>query len=89
MRPDVVSQEPVPLAEAVPCGGCNDDAPTAAVTTGEPRGLGDTVASVIDVTGLGILADFYKKITGKECKCKTRQEALNELVPYGITHILK
>lgn len=75
------SSAPVLATESGPCSGCNN--PVLA-TSGPHRGLGDTVASVIDVTGLGVVAALYKKITGKDCNCKTRQEALNKLVPYGI-----
>ncbi len=48
------------------------------------RGLGDTIAAAIAVVGLDQLANMYKKITGKDCNCKTRQEALNKLMPYEL-----
>ncbi len=65
------------------CAGCGDK--HVATLVQRQRGLGDTIANVIDVTGLNFFADLYKKITGEDCNCKTRQEALNKLVPYGIT----
>ena len=49
------------------------------------RGLGDTVAKAIEDTGLIKLAVLYERLTGKPCGCKSRQEALNKLVPYGVT----
>lgn len=49
------------------------------------RGLGDTIAKVTHATGLDKLAELYTQVTGKPCGCASRQEALNKLVPYGIT----
>lgn len=51
------------------------------------RGLGDTVYKITHTTGLDKLAEMYTKITGKDCGCKNRQEALNKLVPYGVKEI--
>ena len=45
-------------------------------------GLGDTIAAITHATGLDKLAEAYTSITGKPCNCKTRQEALNKLLPY-------
>jgi hypothetical protein len=54
-------------------------APEAA--TGAPsRGLGDTVAKVLEATGV---ARVVKAVAGENCGCKKRQEALNRLVPYS------
>ena len=49
------------------------------------KGLGDTVATVAATLGLDKLAAAYEQLTGKPCGCKTRQAALNKLLPYGIT----
>jgi hypothetical protein len=49
------------------------------------KGLGDTIAKITHATGLDKLAELYTQLTGKDCGCKNRQEALNKLVPYGIT----
>lgn len=49
-----------------------------------PRGLGDTVAGITEYTGMGKLAQLFKVVTGKDCGCTSRQEALNKLFPYGI-----
>jgi hypothetical protein len=46
-------------------------------------GLGDTVAVITTALGITKLAELYTNITGKDCGCKTRQEYLNKLVPYG------
>lgn len=49
----------------------------------ESRGLGDTIAKITEATGLDKLSEIYTQITGKDCGCKSRQEALNKLFPYG------
>ena len=47
------------------------------------RGAGDTVAAVLDATGIGPLAKrVIEATTGKPCGCSGRQEALNKLMPY-------
>lgn len=50
----------------------------------QSRGLGDTVAKITHATGLDKLAELYTHVTGKDCGCQSRQEALNKLFPYGI-----
>lgn len=47
------------------------------------QGLGDTVAKFTHATGLDKLSGLYSRITGKDCGCSQRQDALNRLVPYG------
>ena len=42
----------------------------------QPKGLGDTVESIIKFTGLDIF------VKGKDCGCEKRKEYLNELFPY-------
>ena len=44
------------------------------------KGLGDTVAVITKATGIEALV---KSLFGENCGCDTRQEKLNELVPYG------
>ena len=51
------------------------------------RGLGDTIFKITHATGLDKLAELYTKVTGKDCGCKSRQEALNKLVPYGVKEV--
>ncbi|MEI7815588.1 MAG: hypothetical protein WCI45_00225 [Desulfuromonadales bacterium] len=67
------------------CIGCGDK-PPAAVIVGHTihTGLGDLIASITKTTGLDVLSDIYEKITGKECGCIDRQEALNKLFPFGV-----
>ena len=56
-------------------------------TLNDPKGLGDTIATVTAATGIDKLAELYTRLTGKDCGCKERREALNKLVPYGIQEI--
>jgi hypothetical protein len=41
----------------------------------KPRGLGDTVETIIKATGLD-------KLVSDDCGCEARKEALNNLLPY-------
>jgi hypothetical protein len=43
--------------------------------------LGDLVAEFTSFTGLDRLAGLYTDVTGKECGCSARQEALNKAFP--------
>lgn len=49
------------------------------------QGVGDTIAKFAHGTSLDKLAEMYTKITGKPCGCSNRQDALNKLLPYGVT----
>ena len=44
-----------------------------------PKGLGDTVETVLNKTGIAKIA---KWIMGEDCGCSERQAFLNELFPY-------
>ncbi|MGC4033701.1 MAG: hypothetical protein QM754_18605 [Tepidisphaeraceae bacterium] len=46
------------------------------------RGLGDTIARVLDPIGGAAFKRAFKAVTGKDCGCGKRQAALNKLVPY-------
>lgn len=47
------------------------------------RGIGDTIANVLDKTRIGPVAKLaIEKVTGKPCGCDKRQEALNQLIPF-------
>ena len=46
------------------------------------QGLGDAIADLTHITGVDRLATAYTKITGKDCGCKARQDALNERFPF-------
>lgn len=48
------------------------------------QGLGDAVADFTHLTGIDRLAEAYTEITGKDCGCKARQQALNQLFPFSI-----
>ena len=45
------------------------------------KGLGDVVANFTQATGLDHLARWYTQVTGRDCGCKARREALNKAVP--------
>lgn len=47
-----------------------------------PRGLGDTVANFTRATGIAAAVDGISYLTGIDCGCDERQEALNKLLPY-------
>jgi hypothetical protein len=49
----------------------------------QSKGLGDSVAKFTHATGLDKLSEAYTAITGKDCGCASRQEALNKLLPYS------
>tara|TARA_R110000751_G_scaffold158807_2_gene264497 strand:+ start:463 stop:705 length:243 start_codon:yes stop_codon:yes gene_type:complete len=55
-----------------------DPAPESGV-----HGLGDIVDKVASVTGIKKVFEKVSKITGKDCGCKKRKDALNKLVPFG------
>jgi len=46
--------------------------------TGTLTGLGDQVAAAIHASGLDKLAHAYTSLTGRDCGCGKRQEALNQ-----------
>lgn len=46
------------------------------------RGLGDSVKSALDATGVGPLAKrLIEKVRGRPCNCAGRQAALNRVFP--------
>ncbi len=45
------------------------------------KALGDCVLDVTHFMGFDKVAEFYTKITGKDCGCKGRQNWLNEKFP--------
>ena len=47
------------------------------------RGLGDTIARIAHATGVDQIAHAFERVTGRECGCERRRQALNEVVPYG------
>jgi hypothetical protein len=61
--------------------------PTLHLRTGVRAGsnyvpLGDAVAWFTHTTGLDKLAEKYTEITGHDCGCDERRDALNHLISY-------
>jgi hypothetical protein len=50
----------------------------------EDRGVGDTIARIIDPAGGALLKRWYKRIVGNECGCADRQARLNAIYPYSV-----
>jgi hypothetical protein len=46
------------------------------------KGFGDTVERITKATGIKKVVDAVANITGKDCGCKQRKEALNKKFPY-------
>jgi hypothetical protein len=46
------------------------------------QGLGDLVELAAKVTGVKTVVDTVSEVTGKDCGCKKRKEALNRLMPF-------
>ena len=47
--------------------------------TPQPKLLGDHLTELLERSGIGRLSALYKQLTGKDCGCKSRREALNKL----------
>lgn len=45
-------------------------------------GLGDVVEAAAKVTGVKAVVDKISEVTGKDCGCGKRKEALNKAVPF-------
>lgn len=49
----------------------------------EPKGLGDTLKNIFDLTGVTVVFEKVTNQDTEECSpCQKRQELLNKLVPY-------
>jgi hypothetical protein len=46
--------------------------------TRNPRYLGDVLTALLEKTGVAPVVRAVEKVTGKDCGCKKRQQALNE-----------
>jgi hypothetical protein len=55
---------------------------TKSTLPSKDKGFGDTLARIFTVTGVKSVVDKISEVTGKDCGCSERQEALNELLPY-------
>jgi hypothetical protein len=51
----------------------------AKTRTKKAQGLGDTVESVLEATGIAKVAKF---VLGEDCNCEERKQKLNEWFPY-------
>ena len=47
------------------------------------RGLGDAIEAATRATGIKSVVDKVSEITGRDCGCGKRKEALNKLVPFN------
>jgi hypothetical protein len=54
----------------------------AKLATAEDKGVGDTIARVIDPLGGKLFKRWYKRITGHDCGCEDAQARLNMAYPY-------
>lgn len=48
----------------------------------QSKGLGDTVDKITTATGIKKVVETVSKVTGKDCGCKQRRDALNRAFPY-------
>lgn len=47
------------------------------------KGLGDTIESITEATGIKAAVEMFTKATGVDCKCEERKAKLNELFSYS------
>lgn len=55
----------------------------ALLATPADKGVGDTIARTIGPVGGDAFKAWYKRLTGKDCGCGERQDALNQRYPYA------
>ncbi len=48
----------------------------------ESKGFGDTIHKITQGTGIKKVVDTVAKVTGKDCGCGKRRQALNRAFPY-------
>jgi len=46
------------------------------------KGLGDTIEKITTATGIKKVVETVAKVTGKDCGCNKRRDALNRVFPY-------
>ena len=51
--------------------------------TKKSKGLGDTIERITKATGIKAVVDKVSEVTGIDCGCQQRKEALNKLYPYS------
>ena len=44
---------------------------------GKAKGMGDVIEKITTATGIKKVVDTVSKVTGKDCGCSKREEALN------------
>jgi len=49
----------------------------------QSKGLGDTIEKITTATGIKKVVHAVSKVTGKDCGCNKRKEALNQKFPYN------
>ena len=47
------------------------------------KGLGDSIEHITKATGIKKVVDKISEVTGIDCKCSERKEALNKMFPYA------
>ena len=47
------------------------------------KGLGDSIERITKASGIKAVVDKVSELTGIDCKCQERKEALNKLYPYS------
>ena len=47
------------------------------------RGLGDSIHKFTKATGIKAVVDKVSKVTGKDCGCGQRRDALNRVFPFN------
>ena len=48
----------------------------------KPKGLGDTIEQITTATGIKAVVDKISEVTGIDCGCEERKDALNKLWSY-------
>tara|TARA_R110002012_G_scaffold114166_1_gene260781 strand:+ start:823 stop:1191 length:369 start_codon:yes stop_codon:yes gene_type:complete len=51
--------------------------------TKKSKGLGDSIERITRASGIKAVVDKVSELTGIDCKCQERKEALNKLYPYS------
>ena len=57
-------------------------AKTPTKRTKKPSGLGDTIETITNATGIKAAVDWFSEATGVDCGCDARKEKLNKLFRY-------
>ena len=47
------------------------------------KGLGDSIERITKATGIKAVVDKVSELTGIDCKCEERKQALNKIYPYS------